>query len=705
MSVRSASSFFLPRSKRAVRRIVALAALILVVVTAGALALLFYAAASVNQVQVSEERGLVTRRLERSLEGVITDITSASVWDDAYERLGPGFDAEWADINIGGYYADYLDHDVSLVLDGGDRPVYAWRGEARVEAGSVARFLRDAEPLIRRLRQNEAAHFGHPAWKPYGLDAALEASGVLRSEGRYYLVGVTRVVPETSAARLRPGPAPLVVSAEEMDAGFLAGLDKDLGLTEAHFAPRSVGTVARVPLIDINGRDVGYLTWTPKRPGADVLRQAVPIFASALMVLLAAGAALALHIRAVLRELTANDSALKRTMDELVRARDQADLASIAKSQFLANMSHEIRTPLNGILGMAQVMARDDLSPAQRERLDIVRGSGQALLALLNDILDISKIEAGRLEMDQHEFDLAEMVHGVCDPFAALAVQKDIGFRIEIDDEARGLWWGDGLRLGQAIGNLVSNAVKFTLQGEVRVSVVHDGEGLSFAVEDTGIGIAADRAPELFKKFSQMDASTTRRFGGTGLGLAISRELVELMGGRLEMESRTGEGSRFTFRLPLEWCGPERGSPDAAVEPDPAEEGRPLRILAAEDNPTNRLILSALLEPTGANLRLVGDGLEAVDAYRDGDFDLVLMDIQMPRMNGVEATLEIRRLEAAHGRPVTPILAVSANVMNHQVTEYLEAGMTGAVSKPIEVEKLVAAIEQALAEPGRNQAA
>jgi len=376
-------------------------------------------------------------------------------------------------------------------------------------------------------------------------------------------------------------------------------------------------------------------------------------------------------------------------------ARVKAEAANRAKSEFLANMSHEIRTPLNGILGMTQVMVRDAETSAQRDRLQVIRQSGEDLLNVLNGILDLSKIEAGRLEIDNHVFDLAAMTRAACEPFAAVAAEKGLSFTVDLPSRAQGAWWGDGHRIRQVLSNLCSNAVKFTSSGGVAVRILCTPQGVRFEIQDAGIGIPADRLGEVFDKFSQVDGSTTRRYGGTGLGLAISRELVEKMGGAIRVESEEGVGSTFIFDLPLQRAVKPETTESAAPAAISTGE-RPLRLLAAEDNATNRLILTSLLEPFGVDVTLVENGRLAVEAAQVTDFDLILMDIQMPEMNGVEATGAIRRAEREAGRPATPILALSANVMAHQVEEYLAAGMNGVVAKPIQAETLFAAIEDAL---------
>lgn len=380
----------------------------------------------------------------------------------------------------------------------------------------------------------------------------------------------------------------------------------------------------------------------------------------------------------------------------LVAALQAAQSATAAKSAFLANMSHEIRTPLNGILGMAQVLERDVLAPEQRERLRVIRKSGEALMSVLNDVLDISKIEAGRLTLELRAFSLAPTLEAACGPFRYMAEQKDLDFEIAVDEAARGQWRGDDLRIRQIITNLVSNALKFTFAGAITVRARRVGEALRIEVEDTGVGIGQPTLEALFEKFSQADSSTSRRYGGTGLGLAICRDLVTLMGGDIVVDSQLGRGTRFEVNLPLEKLAGEPESDARGETRLPLAADAPIRILAAEDNMTNQQILQAMLDPLGADLVLVANGDEAVSAFQAGAFHLVLMDIQMPGRNGVDATRAIRQFERDTARVPTPILALSANVMAHQVAEYRAAGMDGLIEKPIEIGVLYGAIEAAL---------
>ncbi len=378
----------------------------------------------------------------------------------------------------------------------------------------------------------------------------------------------------------------------------------------------------------------------------------------------------------------------------------EAVAATAAKSQFLANISHEIRTPLNGVLGMAQAMAADPLPARQRERLDVVRQSGETLLSLLNDLLDIAKIEAGKVDLESVKFDLTDIVRNACAPFQALAEQKGVSIDLRLAPEPDHRL-GDPTRLGQVLVNLVSNAVKFTERGGVEIVVAQDGDEVGFVVADTGLGMAPETIAQMFEKFAQADASTTRRFGGTGLGLAICRDLVALMGGHIEVRSEVGKGSRFSFTIPL-----PRAAPEIEVEPAPAaptpEHLPALRLLAAEDNKVNQLVLKTLLGQVGLELTLVDDGAQALAAWSREPWDVILMDVQMPVMDGPAATAAIRAREAAEGLPRTPIIALTANAMAHHAAEYLAGGVDAVVSKPIRLQELLDALAIVLAEPDES---
>ncbi|HUZ11686.1 MAG TPA: ATP-binding protein [Caulobacteraceae bacterium] len=370
-----------------------------------------------------------------------------------------------------------------------------------------------------------------------------------------------------------------------------------------------------------------------------------------------------------------------------------ADAANRAKSQFLATMSHELRTPLNGVLGMAQALTGDRLTAAQRERVGIIRRSSESLLAVLNDLLDLSRIEMSSLELENVEFDLGRLVEGVAATYAPLATGKGIGFRCAVDEEARGRYVGDPARIRRILYGLVDNAVKFTPAGEIRVHVGAGAERVVFEVVDTGIGIGPDDLARLFESFFQVDASLARAYGGAGLGLAVCAELASLMGGKIEVASELGQGARFALALPLARAA--EAPPATAAARDLRQSGE-LRVLAAEDNATNQLVLKTLMGAAGIHPVMVANGREALDAWEAQTWDIILMDIQMPEIDGVEATRLIRRRERESGRAFTPIVAVTANAMTHQLAEYAAAGMDGVVAKPIDLGALLSAMEQAL---------
>ena len=392
--------------------------------------------------------------------------------------------------------------------------------------------------------------------------------------------------------------------------------------------------------------------------------------------------------RQIEQELATNQT-LRIQAQDLARA---ADTANRSKTEFLATMSHELRTPLNGVLGMAQAMNADPLSKPQRARLGTIQDSGRALLGIINDVLDISKIEAGRLELSPSVFNMACFAEDLAALYGGLAQERGLEFSLEITPAAKGWRQGDEVRLRQVISNLLANALKFTEAGSVIARIDADGDLLKVSVTDTGMGIAPERAPQLFEKFVQADASTTRRFGGTGLGLSICREILSLMGGEIDFTSTVGEGSCFSFTTPLT----RAETPTALAQPTEPSFDDALRVLVADDNPTNRLVIRTLLEQLGIETVTVDSGTAAIEAWEDCAWSAILMDIHMPGMDGLEATREIRAREQARGRAHIPIIAVTASVLSHETDAYFAAGMDDFIAKPIELARLLSILEACL---------
>lgn len=384
---------------------------------------------------------------------------------------------------------------------------------------------------------------------------------------------------------------------------------------------------------------------------------------------------------------------LKRDAQALSDARDAADAANQAKSLFLANMSHEIRTPLNGVIGVAQALSRTPLADDQREMLDLIQSSGHTLQTLLSDILDLARVESGRMQIMAEPFDLERAIQDAAHLYAATATDKGLQFFVQVDPGARTWVQGDVVRLKQILTNLVSNAVKFTQSGFISLSVGPgpDRKGvptLRFSVEDTGMGFDASTRERLFGRFEQADGGITRRFGGSGLGLSICRQLAEMMDGDLDCESEPGGGSSFFLTLPFLPVE----TPVAQAEAGPASLGDvvpTLRVLLADDHPTNRKVVEMILAASAVELFQVENGAEAVEAYRAGDFDLVLMDMQMPVMDGLAATREIRLHEAAMGRTRAPVVMLTANALPEHVQAGLEAGADRHLSKPFSATDLL----------------
>jgi signal transduction histidine kinase/CheY-like chemotaxis protein len=384
------------------------------------------------------------------------------------------------------------------------------------------------------------------------------------------------------------------------------------------------------------------------------------------------------------------------TQLQLTYERAVAVAASRAKSEFLAQVSHEIRTPMNALLGMSELLAKTELSVEQRHYVTIFERAGHSLFELINDLLDLAKIEAGRLQLRPRVFNLEALLQQQLTLLRPRAQQQGLSLELRLDPGAQGWVHGDPKRLAQVLMNLVGNAIKFTPQGAVTVTVTRPEEGDSelmlLRVQDTGIGIAPALHEQIFRPFEQAGAELEQQFGGTGLGLTISRRLVDLMGGRMWLDSVPAQGTCFFVSLPL----PARPAPiDAAakmVDKPPAPA--PLHILLCEDNPVNVLVIEAMLGPLGHQIEVAENGAIGLEKFRHTRFDLVLMDVQMPVLDGHQATRSLRQIEAEQARPRTPVIALSANAFEHDFQQSLAAGCDSHLTKPISQADLLDALAQ-----------
>lgn len=391
---------------------------------------------------------------------------------------------------------------------------------------------------------------------------------------------------------------------------------------------------------------------------------------------------------------------LRKIQDELIRSKEMAEAAAKSKAIFLANMSHEIRTPMNGIVGMVDILKRSQLTSEQREYLDIIEISGQNLLIIINDVLDFSKIEAGQITFERIRFNLADEVNEVVKILRYKAVQKNLDLSFHIEPDVPELLVGDPLRLKQVLINLCNNSIKFTNEGyvHVRVTLIEINTGnvrLNFEVQDTGIGISPENQSKLFKSFAQAETSTTRKFGGTGLGLAISKNLVELMNGNIGITSEEGKGAIFHFDAEfgvssLNLSVDESKKLDKSIQCD-----KVLKILLAEDNIINQKVAILNLQKLGHSVIVVSDGIQAVEKFISESPDVIFMDIQMPGMDGVEATGKIREWEKGNNiKTRVPIIAMTANTLKSDKELFIEAGMDDYLSKPFIVSELVRVIDR-----------
>jgi signal transduction histidine kinase/ActR/RegA family two-component response regulator len=623
------------------------------------------------------EEQLVSRAIGGQIRGFENVFAARIAQDEAIARLDNRMDGDWARQNLPLYLKPTIGIWDYLVVDAQDRPQWLSRDATPAPAADWVLFRREAQPIIAELRDLERRR---GPWTSAQKTPPLAITRIEPRDGRAYMWMAALVDPDAGLVRPVGPRATMVVAGGFITEANVARIRSGYSLTDARIvtgAGRGAPGLARSPFIPTRGDSPAVLVWTPQRPSHDLLIGSGWIIMSAALALAALGLLMFRRTRKAAHELV-----------EVHRA----------QREFLANMSHEIRTPLNGVNALADALAKTPLSLKQKEMTDTIRSSGVMLERLLTDILDLARIDASGMALEREAFNLATAVNSVIALMAARARDRGLDLRLGLDPAADALVLGDITRLKQILTNLISNAIKFTDQGHVTLSVRPDGAAnlWRFAVADTGIGFDPAVKARLFQRFHQADGSVTRRFGGSGLGLAISRGLAVKMGGGLDAESELGRGAVFTLEIPLPAA---LAQPDATAapttEPPPVRAvGSQPRVLLCEDHPVNRMVIEMQLSEIGAEIVSTENGLEACEAFETQAFDAILMDMQMPVMDGLTAIRRIRERERARHLPRTPIIMVTANALPEHRAAGLAAGADVFITKPVDGEHLVQALEQ-----------
>jgi len=669
------------------RRTITAAFLAVLVVLASVALLAAFGVKAIDAAHQTSETRLIQRRVDRTLELVRENVVSASVWNDARTAMARR-DWAWAQLNFGDYYADYMRHDVTLAFGADGRLAYASRDSERVALDQERVFAEAVAPLVAEVRARGARAKAH---RRVGLDAVATREAFVDAGGVLYAVSASTIVAEDLEHLSSEPFDPVVVSGRKVST-VVDELEGEVLVTGARLQPVQRVRNRSVELKGFDGRSLASIVWTPAKPGLSALIAGAPVLLAIAAALIAVCAFGYWRVIDLIGRLDRNQAARDAA---LIKAQEALD----AKTRFLANMSHELRTPLNGVIAVGEVLRDRQGTDESRNMAELIVSSARVLERLINDVLDTAKIDAGHMRLETAPFVLRDLVRDVAELHAVAAEAQALSLSWKVSPAAEMSYIGDRTRLTQVLSNLLNNAVKFTSTGQVRLSARPADGGVRFYVSDTGEGFRQEDAARLFKPFEQADASTTRRHGGTGLGLTICRSLVELMGGRISVRSRPGKGACFSVFVPLTAVAEGLDRPLEPVSSRASEpEMPPLRVLLAEDHPTNQRVVAMILEPIGVELTIVENGRAAVEAAEGAVFDLILMDIQMPVMDGLEAMRLIRRAETARGMH-TPIICLTANADEAQAQACLAAGGDLHVPKPYRADALLQAIFQLFAAP------